>query len=206
MANSTFNKARYITAYVVGSLLTFFGVMWFLVQSGTQIKRGTGMALSSHFFGYALAVLLAAGGVLTCLAALRGMPDSTGRKVGRITSYLFGGVLFCLGVMGFLIELGKGMPSSSHFTGYVASVVLVVCGVAICVAVRCRYGGGSWSLLGLLLAALGTGRLVCFWLLTLYGWGRNSLGGFDYGTAASFGIGCYCLAWGHLRQHREKKN
>jgi hypothetical protein len=205
MANSTFNKARCITAYAVGSLLTFFCVMWFLVQYGTQIKRGTGMAFSSHFSGYALAVLFAAGGALTCLAALRRMPDSVARKVRRLTAYVFGSVLICLGVMGLLIELGKGMPSSSHFSGYVASVVLVVCGVGICIAVRCQYGGGFWSLLGLLLAALGTGRLLCLWLLTLHGRGRHAPVDFDFGTAALFAIGCYCLAWGHFRRHKGRK-
>src|SRR6266446_4930943 len=124
MPNSTLKNARCITAYVVGSGLTFFGVMWFLVQLGTQIQLGTQMPFSTHFSGYMLAVLFAAGGVLTCLAVLRRIPDSTVRKVRRITAYGFGSLLFCVGVMGFLIELGKGVPSSRNFAGYLLAVVL----------------------------------------------------------------------------------
>lgn len=206
MPHSTLKNARCITAYVVGSVLTFFGVMWFLVQLGTQIQRGARMPFSTHFSGYAFAVLFAAGGVLTCLAVLRGKPDSTVRKVRRITAYVFGSVLFCLGVMGFLIELGKGMPSSTHFSGYVVAVALVACGVLTCIAVRLHYGGGLWSLLGLLLLAAGTVRIAFTWQLEIRGRHLISPAVSNSTTAALCGAGFYCLSWGHFRRHREKRN
>ena len=162
------------------------------------------MSFSTHFFDYALAVLFAAGGVLTCLAALRGMPNSTARKVRRVTAYVFGSVLICLGVMGFLTEVGKGMPSSRHFAGYVLAVALVACGVLTCVAVRLHYGGGLWSLLGLLLAAAGSVRLVFVWQAALQGRYLGSPVVFDSTAGALCAVGFYCLSWGHLRRHGEK--
>ena len=207
MPNSTLKNASCITAYVVGSVLTFFGVMWFLVQIGTQIQRGTQMPFLTHFSRYALTVLFAAGGVITCMAVLREMPVSTGRKVRRMTAYLFGSVLFCLGVMGLLIELGKGMPSSKNFAGYVIAAVLVACGALTCIAVRLHYGGGLWSLLGLLFVAAGTVRLVSStWQMELQG--RHLISpDVPYATTAALcGVGFYCLCWGHFRRRREKKN
>jgi len=201
MPNSTLKNSRCITAYIVGSVLTFFGVMWFLVQLGTQIKRGNQMPFSTHFPGYALAVLFAASGVLTCLAVLRGMPDSMVRKVRRITAYVFGSGLFCFGALGFLIQLGEGMPSSTHFAGYVLAVVLVACGVLTCIAVRLHYGGGLWSLLGLLSVAAGALRLVSIWQAEIQGRHLNSPV-VSYSTIATLcGVGFYCLSWGHIRRH-----
>lgn len=163
------------------------------------------MPFSTNFSGYALAVLFAAGGVLTCLAVLRGMPDATVRKVMRITAYVVGSVLFCLGVLGFLTELGKGMPSSTHFSGYVLAVVLVACGVLTCIAARLHYGGGLWSLLGLLLVAVGTCNLVSIWQAEIQG--RHLISPVvSYSTIAALcGVGFYCLCWGHIRRHGEKK-
>ena len=163
------------------------------------------MPFSTHFYGYALAVLFAASGVLTCLAVLRGMPDSTVRKVRRITAYLIGSVLFCLGVLGFLTELGNGMPSSTHFAGYVLAVVLGACGVFICIAVWLDYGGGLWSLLGLLLVASGTFRLVSIWQAEIQG--RHLISPVvSYSTIAALcGVGFFCLSWGHIRRHGQRR-
>ena len=206
MPNSTLKNASYITAYTIASGLAFFGVAWFLVQFGTQIQRGTRMPFSTHLTGYTLAVLFAAGGALMCLVLLRRMPVVTARKVRRITAYIFGSVLICLGVMGFLIELGKGMPSSRHFAGYVLAVVLVVCGVLTCIAVRLQYGGGLWSLLGLLLVAAGSARLAFGLQLVLQGGYAHSAVVFGSTTATLLGVGIYCLSWGHLRRDPSKKS
>jgi len=206
MPNLTLKNARSIDAYVVGSVLTFYGVAWFLVQLGTQIKRGNQMPFSTHSTGYWLAGLCAAGGVLTCLAVLRGMPDPTACKVRRITAYLIGSVLICVGAMGFLIELGKGMPSSRNFIGYVDAVVLVAFGVLACIAVRLHYGGGYWSLLGLLLVVAGTLRIVAILQAEIRG-SHWIIPAASYSTATSLcAVGLYCLSWGHLRRHRPKKN
>ena len=135
------------------------------------------------------------------------MQDSKLKKVRHMTACIAGGALIFLGIMGFLIEISKGKPSSTNFYGYVLAAVFVACGVLTCVAVRSHYGGGLWSFFGLLFVAAATVRLVS--VSQAYMQNRHliyliSPVIFFSTTAAFWGVGCYCLAWGHMRHHRKK--
>src|SRR5205807_2689292 len=88
------------------------------------------------------------------------MRDSTLERIWRVAAFVAGGLLIFLGLMGMMIEVSKRQPSSTNFYGYVLAVVLLACGTAICIAARCRYGGGLWSFFGLLFVAASTARFA----------------------------------------------
>ena len=132
------------------------------------------------------------------------MQESTVRKVKRAIPYVAGGVLIFLGVMGLLIEFSKVMPSSTNFYGYVLWVVLIVSGILICIAAWSHYGGGLWSFFGLMFIAETIGHLT--FLAQVYMQHRHltSPVSFFSTTAAFWGVGSYCLVWGHMRHHQKK--
>ena len=132
------------------------------------------------------------------------MRDSTFKKVRWVGAYVTIGVLIFLGTMGLLIEFRNGSPSSTNFSGYVLGVLFIVSGVLTLFAVRLHYGGGLWSFFGLLFvgAAIFRVALAC----QVYMQGRHFTSPIImYSiTAGLWGVGCYCLAWGHMRNHRKK--
>ena len=133
------------------------------------------------------------------------MQDSTLQKVRRGSSYVGGGALIALGILGLLVEFSGG-KSSSIFFGYVLGASLVICGGVICVATRAHYGGGLWSFCGLIFVAAATVRFA--FVLDAHVGGRQLLspGLFYSKIAALWGVGCYCLIWGHMRHHQKKKS
>ena len=133
------------------------------------------------------------------------MRGSTLEKSWRVAALAAGGALIFLGIMGLMIEISKGTPSSTHFSGYVLAVALVASGALTCIAVRSRYGGGLWSFFGLLLLAATAYRFAL--ASETYARKRDLLapGVFFSTTAALCGVGFYCLIWGHIRRHRGTK-
>jgi hypothetical protein len=98
---------------------------------GLLIEFGMRTPSSTKFYGYVFAALLIAIGVLTSLASVRAMPDSTRKKVGRVSTYVVGGLLILVGIGLLLTELGKGKPSLMNFHLYVHAAIFVASGVLI---------------------------------------------------------------------------
>jgi hypothetical protein len=84
--------------------------------------------------------------------------------------------------------------------------MFVVNGVTTCVAARFRYGGGLRSFLGLLCITAAIARLAFAWQIDLQGRRLPSPAIFYTTTAFTWGLGCYCLIWGHMRHRRAKQN
>ena len=134
------------------------------------------------------------------------MQDSTLRKVKSVSVYVAGGTLAFFGTMGSLIEFSEGRPSSTNFYGYAVAVVLIASGVLTCVAARSHYGGGLWSFFGLICVAAAIVRFASASQVYMRGRDLISPVVFFSTTAVLWGVGCYCLIWGHLRHQRQKKN
>jgi len=192
MQGPTIKKVKRVTAYVAGGVLVCLGLL------GLLNELGEGRLSSTNFFGYGLAVLLIASGVLICLVARS--------QVKRVGAYLVGGTLVFLGLMGLLTELEQKKLSSTNFSGYVRSVVLIASGALTWVAARFHYGGGLWSLFGLICSAAAFARFVSALQVNVRGRHLSSPEFFYSTTALLWGVGCYCLIWGHMRHHRQKKN
>jgi hypothetical protein len=127
-------------------------------------------------------------------------------KGRRLAAYVIDGALVFLGILGLLAESGQGKPSSTNFYGYVLAVLLLACGAIIFVGIRSTYGGGAWSLFGLLLVAAAIARATSLVQWLIQGRELRSPVGFYSTIAALLGVGCYCLAWGHLRRCRKEPN
>jgi hypothetical protein len=127
-------------------------------------------------------------------------------KTGRLAAYAVGGLLVFLGVLGLLVEAGKGKLSPTNFNGYLLVTLFLVCGAMILLGVRSGYGGGAWSLVGVLLSAAATARLAVHMHALLQGRHLITPTISFFTTAALWGGGCYCLACGHLRHHRRMPN
>jgi hypothetical protein len=192
MQVSTLMKVRRVSAYVAGIALVVLGIMG-LLSEFSEAKPS-----STNFYGYGLALLIIAIGVCTCVAARF--------HVRPVSAYVAGGALVFLGIVGLLIEFSKAKPSFANFYGYVLAVVLIASGVLTCVAARSNYGGGLWSFFGLVCVAATIGRLASVAQMYMENRHLVSPGIFYSTTAGLWGVGCYCLFWGHMRRHREKKN
>ena len=140
------------------------------------------------------------------LGGVRVVNDSNAIRGRRLVAYVVDGVLIFLGILGLVIESSEAKPSSTNFFGYVLAVLFLACGAIVCLAIRSGYGGGAWSLCGLLLFAAAIARLTS--IMQVHMQGRNLISPVvSYSTAAAlWGAGCYCLAWGHMRRHREAPN
>jgi len=123
-------------------------------------------------------------------------------KGKRLAAHFIDGTLVLFGVVGLLAELSKGRPSSTNFYMYVLAGLLLTCGVIIFIGIRSTYGGGAWSLFGLLLVAAALARITAFVQAYMQGREVRSVA-FYSSIAALWGVGCYCLAWGHVRCHRK---
>jgi hypothetical protein len=134
------------------------------------------------------------------------MQDFRVNTVKRVSAYIAGGLFIALGIMGFLVEFSEGKASSSIIAGYVMATVFVTWGTLLCSAVKLHYGGGVWSLVGITFVALATIRAA--FLLDIYLRGRHLISPvIQFSLVAAFwGVGCYSLAWGHMRHHRKKKS
>jgi uncharacterized membrane protein HdeD (DUF308 family) len=198
MHDSMRKKVGTVSAYVVGCVLIICGIL------GLLYKFGKKTPYSTNFYGYVVPAIFLASGVLTYLASVRAMQDSTRKKAGPVSAYIIGGVLTFLGIVGLLVEFGKGNPSSRNFYGHVLAAILVASGVLTCAATRLRYGGGLWSFVGLILVVAATARLAQD--LQMHARGRDLAFPemFYSTTAALWGAGCYCLVWGHMRHQRQK--
>ena len=123
----------------------------------------------------------------------------TFKRVRLVSAYVVAGILMFVGVMGLLFEAEKGMPSSRHFYGYVLAVVLVTSGALIWIGARRRYGGGPWSVFGIILVAAAISASAC--LLELQVRHRPlayPLTAYEM-LAVFWGVSAYCLAYGHIR-------
>jgi hypothetical protein len=190
MQDSIPKKVRLVGAYVASGVLLCLGIIGLLVEF-SEAKN-----FITDTYGCGLAVLLIASGTLIGLAAWK--------QTGHVLSYAAGGILVFLGALGLLIEFHKASPSSTNFYGYVLGVVLIVSGALTCVAVRLNYGGGLWSFFGNLFVAAAIARVALAW--QVYMQGRHFISPIVVHsiTAGLWGVGCYCLAWGHMRHHRKK--
>jgi hypothetical protein len=192
MQNSTIQKTRLVSAYVAGGTLLFLGILGLLVEF-SKAKPS-----SVNFYGYGLAALFIASGILACVAARS--------QVRPVSAYVAGGALVFLGILGLLVEFSKAKPSSTNYYVYVRAVVLIASGVLTFVAARSHYGGGYWSFVGLICVAAATVRFAS--ASQLYMRGRHLISPviFFSTTAVLWGVGCYGLIWGHMQRHRKKKN
>jgi hypothetical protein len=134
------------------------------------------------------------------------MQDTRLKKIGRVSAYVVGGVLIFIGTVGLVIELSREKPSSTNFYGYALAVVCITSGVLACVAAKSHYDGGPWFLFGLICVATCLSNIA--FVSQLYMRGRHvAFPVITYSKIAGlWGVGCYCLIWGHMRRHREKKD
>jgi hypothetical protein len=132
------------------------------------------------------------------------MQQSKLNLVRRISAYIAGGLLLALGVMGFIVEFNEGNKSSTIVAGYMMAAIFVIWGTLLCLAVARHYGGGAWSFFGAMLA--GYAMIHTGFSLDVYLRGRHFISPIiDLSVvASSWGVGCYCLVWGHMRHHRKK--
>jgi len=190
MQDSTLKKVRRVSLYVAGGTLVCLGIIGLLTEF-SEAKT-----FSTDTYGCGLAALLIASGLVTCVAARF--------QVGSVSAYVAGGALVFLGILGLLIEFSKATPSSTNFHGYVLGAVLIASGVLTGVAARFHYGGGLWSFIGLICVAAAIARVASAWQVYMQGRHFISPDFFYSMTAALWGVGCYCLVWGHIRHHRKK--
>ncbi|MEJ0090983.1 MAG: hypothetical protein WDM80_14725 [Limisphaerales bacterium] len=124
----------------------------------------------------------------------------------RVSAYVAGSLFIALGIMGFIVEFSEGKSSSSIIAGYVMATMFFVWGVLLCSAVKLHYCGGVWSLVGITFVALAIIRAA--FLLDIYLRGSHLIFSvLQFSLVAAFwGVGCYCLIWGHVRHHRKKKS
>ena len=122
----------------------------------------------------------------------------------RISAYIVGGLFTTLGIMGFIVEFSEGKASSTIVAGYMMAIVFVIWGPLLCLAVCWHYGGGAWSFIGAIL--VGYAMIHGGFSLDVYLRGRHFISPIiDFSIIATFwGVGCYCLVWGHMRHHRKK--
>ena len=82
------------------------------------------------------------------------------------------------------------------------AAVFVIWGMLLCSAVW-TYGGGIYSLIGVTLVA--SAIIRAGFLLDIYLRGRHLISPVtNFALVASFwGVGCYCLVWGHMKHHRK---
>jgi hypothetical protein len=139
------------------------------------------------------------------LAGGYNMQQATFKKFQRGGAYLVGGLLLFLGVTGFFIQFKRGMLSSTNFQGYVLAIALTVSGGLTCGAVRVQYGGGLWSFVGVICSAIVIFRFANAIQIEMRGEFLVHPVDFFSKTAGLFGVGCYCLIWGHIRRHRKRK-
>ena len=189
-------KGRKLAAYVIGGALVLLGVL------GLLVELSKGKPSSTHLYGYGLALLFMAYGVIIFLGIRYGAMI----KGRRLAAYIIDGALVLLGVLGLLVELNKGKPSSTNFYGYVFAFLLLLCGVIVFLGIRSAYGGGAWSLFGLLLVAAASARFTSLLQGLINGRELRSPIIFFSTLTALWGAGCYCLAWGHIRRRREEPN
>ena len=120
----------------------------------------------------------------------------------RSLAYTVAGLLTLIGVMGLLIELNKRRFSSVNFYGYVLAALFIMCGALTFVGAWFRYRGGSWSFVGMLLVAAGIAGVTAAMQLGPHLLSPRVL---NWRVTALWGVGLYCLAWGHLRSRKTKK-
>ena len=199
MYNSILKKVSRVTAYVAGGILIFLGVM------GALVELSGGNSSFTHLFGYLVAAVLVACGVLICVSVRR-FAERANDGVRLVTAYIAGGTLILLGIIVSLAEFSKAKPFATHFLGHMLAAVLVAYGVLTCVMGWAKYGGGLWSFFGLLF--VGAATLGCAFGAQAYMQHRElvSPGVFFSWIAALWGVGFYCLFWGHIRRHKEKQN
>jgi len=190
MQGSTPKKVKQVVAYVAGGVLLCLGIIGLLTEF-SEAKN-----FITDTYGCGLAVLLIASGILIGLAAWK--------QSRHMVAYAAGGVLIFLGALGLLIEFSKVSPSSTNFYGYVLGTMLVASGALTCVAVRLNYGGGLWSFFGSLFVASAIVRVALAWQVYMQGRHFISPVVVNSITAGLWGVGCYCLVWGHMRHHRKK--
>jgi hypothetical protein len=153
-----------------------------------------------------LSIALGPARLHSALGGVHIVQDSAIMKGRRLAAYVIDGTLMFLGVLGLLIESSRGKPSSTHFYGYVLAVLFLACGAIIFVGMRSAYGGGAWSLVGVLLVAAAIARITSMVQGLIQGRELRSPVVFCSTIAALWGVGCYCLAWGHIRRRLKEPN
>jgi hypothetical protein len=140
---------------------------------------------------------------LFSLGSIRAMQNVRHNKVRRISAYIAGGFFIALGIMGFLVEISEGEKSSTIVAGYVMASVFVIWGTLLCLAVRFHYGGALWSAIGVILVTWA--MIYSGFTLDSYLRGRHLTYPVRTFSLISifWGVGCYCLVWGHMRHHRK---
>jgi hypothetical protein len=190
MQDSIPKKFKRVGAFVAGGVLLCLGIIG-LPDEFSEAKN-----FITDPYGRGLAILLIASGILIGLAAWK--------QPRHMVTYAAGGVLIFLGALGLLIEFSKASPSSTNFYGCVLGTILIASGALTCVAVRLNYGGGLWSFFGSLFVAAAILRVAFAWQVYMQGGHFISPVVFHSITAGLWGVGCYCLVWGHMRHHRKK--
>ena len=118
MYNSILKKVSRVTAYVAGGILIFLGVM------GALVELSGGNSSFTHLFGYLVAAVLVACGVLICVSVRR-FAERANDGVRLVTAYIAGGTLILLGIIVSLAEFSKAKPFTTHFLGHVLAAVAV---------------------------------------------------------------------------------
>jgi hypothetical protein len=121
----------------------------------------------------------------------------------RPLTYIACALLILIGLLGVFVENRKGPPSATHFSPYILAAAFLLSGGITLVALRLRYGGGLWFLVGLAFVTLSFARGA--FVIQIHFQGRRLIDPvtFLWTTAALWGIGAYCLVWGHIR-HRQR--
>ncbi len=77
------------------------------------------------------------------------------RWIVRAFAWLLGGALIAFGLMGFVVEISGGSKTPNHAMGFAIGVVSILLGVFACLSAHAWHRGGLWTMLGVLLLALG---------------------------------------------------
>ena len=130
------------------------------------------------------------------------MQKSKLKSVMRISAYVIGSLFIAFGIMGLIAELSEGKESSTIVAGYMMAAVFIIWGTLLCLAVGLHYSGGAWSFSGVIL--VGCAMIFAGFSFDAHLKSGRAISSIDSSLIATLWVvGCYCLAWGHMRRRQK---